>query len=229
MAGGRGRLPVLAEVSAFTPGEERVWSLRREDFERLSGLSERLDGTGSVLVSGGDDLCGVLAIALAGAVAAAGRRTILLECDLARPRLAVDLGLEPSPGLHEYLRWEATPEQIVQPLTLAGPAAGGAREPLAVISAGRQAADPGTLLGLQSFRHMTAKLRKAYDLVVMVGPALGEGGAGLAAVAAAADGLVAAVEPGQAKGRGGRDLRAALVDLPVTVIGTVVVGTDAPA
>jgi len=224
MAGGRGKLPVLAEVSGFAPGEERVWSLRREDFERLDVLRERLGGVRGVLVSGDDDVCGTLAIALAGSAAAAGRRTILVECDLARPRLAADLGLAPTPGLHEYLRWEATPEQIVQPLTLAGPAAAGAPEPLAFVSAGRQAPDPGTLLGLQSFRHMAAKLGSAYELVVMVGPALGERGPGLAAVAASADGLLAALAPGQAKGRGGRELRAALVDLPVNVVGAVVVG-----
>lgn len=224
MGGGRRKLPVLAEVSGFTPGEERVWSLRREDFERLTGLRERLGDARAVLVSGDDQLCGPLAVALAGAASAGGLRTILVECDLARPRLAVDLGLEPLPGLHEYLRWEATPEQVVQPLTLAGPASVGAEEPLAFVSAGRQASDPGTLLGLQSFRHMSAKLRHAYDFLVMVGPALGDGRPALAKVAASADGLLAAVAPEQLKGKSGRGLRDALVDLPVEVIGAVVVG-----
>jgi Mrp family chromosome partitioning ATPase len=223
MAGGRRKLPVLAEVSGFAPEGEQVWSLRRTDFERLSGLQAQL-GSKGVLVSGDDALCGALAIALAGAASAAGRRTILVECDLARPRLAVDLGLEQSPGLHEYLRWEATPEEIVQSLALAGPAAAGAQEPLVFVSAGRQAREPGTLLGLQSFRHVTAKLRHAYDLVVMVGPALGEGGPGLAAVAAGTDGVLAAVAPGEVKGRSGRELRASLGDLPAAVIGAVVVG-----
>jgi len=226
MRGGRGKLPVLAEVSGFEPGEERVWSLRREDFERLASLRERLGGVRSVLVSGDDDLCGSLAIALAGAASAAGQRTILVECDLARPRLAVDLGLAPTPGLHEYLRWEATPAQVVQPLVLAGPAAAGVEEPLAFVSAGRQAPDPGTLLGLQSFRHMAAKLRGAYELVVMVGPGLADAGPGLASVAAGAEGLLVALAPGKAKGRGARELRAALADLPVETVGAVVVGAD---
>lgn len=224
MGAGRGKLPVLAEVSGFAPGEERVWSLRRADFERLSGLQAQLGTARSLVVSGGDDVCGTLAIALASSASAAGKRTILVECDLAHPRLAADLGLEPTPGLHEYLRWEATAEEVVQPLTFAGPAAAGVEEPLAFVSAGRQAPDSGTLLGLQSFRHMTAKLRHAYDLVVMVGPALGEGGSGLAAVAAAADGALVALAPGREQGRNGRELRAALGALPVDVIGAVVVG-----
>ena len=66
-----------------------------------------------------------------------GRRTVLVECDLARPRLAADLGLAPGPGLHEYLRWEAEAAEILQPLVLAGPAAAGAGEPLVCIAAGR--------------------------------------------------------------------------------------------
>jgi Mrp family chromosome partitioning ATPase len=226
MRGGRAKLPVLAEVSAFAPGEEQVWSLRHADLERLSGVVERLDGVRTVLVSGGAELGGPLAIALAGAACAGGHRTVLVECDLERPRLAVDLGLEPAPGLHEYLRWEATPEQILQPLTLAGPAAGAASEPLVFIAAGRQAPDPTTLLGLQSFRHMNAKLGGAYDLVVLVGPALGDEGAGLAAIAARANAMVVAITPSQASRRGGRALRAAVAELPVATFGAVVVGAE---
>jgi len=224
MRPGRGKLPVLAEVSGFEPGAEQVWSLRQADFERLTALQGRLGETRCLLVSGAGDLPGALAIGLAGAAGAAGRRTVLVECDLARPRLAVDLGLEPTPGLHEYLRWEATPEQVLQPLALAGPAAGDGSEPLVFVAAGRQAADPTTLFGLQSFRHMTAKLRGAYDLVVLVGPSAEEGGPGLAAVAARADGLLAAIAPQQASKRGGRALRTALEDLPVARLGAVVVG-----
>jgi len=226
MRAGRGKLPVLAEVSGFEPGAEQVWSLRQADFERLIGLHAKLGETRCLLVSGEAEQAGALGIAIAGAAGALGRRTVLVECDLARPRLAVDLGLEPTPGLHEYLRWEATPEEVLQPLALAGAAAGEVSEPLVFIAAGRQAADPATLFGLQSFRHMTAKLRGAYDLVVLVGPGLEEGEPGLAAVAARADGLLAAIAPAQASRRGGRELRAALNGLPVATLGAVVVGAD---
>lgn len=223
MRAGR-KLPVLAEVSGFEPGAEHVFSLRQTDFERLTALQGKLADTQCLLVSGESELGGPLAIALAGAAGAAGRRTVLVECDLERPRLAVDLGLETTPGLHEYLRWEATPEQVLQPLGLTGPAAGGESEPLVFIAAGRQAPDPTTLLGLQSFRHMTAKLRAAYDFVVLVGSALEEARRGLDAVAAQADGLLAAIAPAQASRRGGRKLRATLAALPVETLGAVVVG-----
>jgi Mrp family chromosome partitioning ATPase len=226
MRGGRGKLPVLAEVSGPAPGDDRVWSLRREDFERLADVRDRLQRQRAVLVAGWDDRARALAVALAGAACAGGRRTVLLECDLAQPRLAIDLGLSPLPGLHEYLRWEATPAQILQPLALAGSAASRETEPLVCIAAGRQAADSGTLLGLQSFRHMTAKLRSAYDLVVFSGPTIEPDDGPLGAVAEQADGVLAAISPAQASGRGGRAARAAIGRLAVAPIGAVVIGED---
>ena len=74
-------------------------------------------------MTGDERATATVAVALAGVAAAAGTATALVECDVERPRLAADLGLEPTPGLHEYLRWEATPADVVQPLALAGSAA----------------------------------------------------------------------------------------------------------
>jgi MinD-like ATPase involved in chromosome partitioning or flagellar assembly len=222
MHGGRRKLPVLAEISGPPPGETRAWSLRRADLEALAKLQGGLDDHGAVLVGGDEGLAG--AIALAGAAGAAGRRTALVECDLARPRLAVELGLAPGPGLHEYLRWEATAAEILQPLVLAGPAARGATDPLVCVVAGRSAADAVTLVNLESFRHALAKLRGAYELVVLAGPALDSGDGAAAAVAAGADTLIAAVSPSAVSGRSGRGLRATLRRLPVEALGAVVLG-----
>jgi Mrp family chromosome partitioning ATPase len=224
MPGRRPRLPVLAEIAGSEPGRERVWSLRRRDFERLAPLLERLAPTRAVLVSGTDEATTVLAVALAGAASAAGRRTVLVDCDLGRPRLAADLGLAEAPGLHEYLRWEATAPALLQPLALGGPAAAGATEPLVCIAAGREAADPVTLLGLGSFRHVAAKLRHAYELVVLAGPPLDADPAALAALAAEADGLLAALPANGSRRRAVRAARARLRRLPAPALGAVVVG-----
>jgi Mrp family chromosome partitioning ATPase len=223
MPGGRRTLPVLAEISGPLAGGEGAWSLRAQDFERLAAVRESLDGHRAVLVTGADQQTRVLAAALAGATAAVGRHTVLLDCDLAQPRLAADLGLAPTPGLHEYLRWEASPPEILQPLMLAGPASAAASDPLVCIAAGRGASDPGTLLGLQSFRHMAAKLRGAYELLVIAGPALATGEDSLPALAAQADALLAAVAPGQDSGRSARQLQAAVAQLAIEPLGAVVV------
>lgn len=222
MRGGRRKLPVLAEIAGPVSGEARAWSLRRADLEALSQLRRGLDNRRSLLVTGDEGLVG--AVALASAASAAGRRTVLLECDLEQPRLALELGLSSGPGLHEYLRWEAGAPEILQPLVLAGPAADGATDPLVCVVAGRPAADAATLLGLESFRHALAKLRAAYDLVVVLGPPLGSGADPLAATAAGADALLAAVSPAALAGRAGRELRARLRRLPLEAQGAIVVG-----
>jgi Mrp family chromosome partitioning ATPase len=222
----RGRLPVLAEISGPGPdaGVARAWSLRRADVAAMRELLEQLDDRRVVLAAGEEALA--TAVALAAAAGAAGRRTALLECDLANPRLARALGLAEAPGLHEYLRWEATAGQILQPLVLAGPAAKGASEPLICIAAGAKAPDPATVLNSEGFRHAVEKLRRAYDLVILTGPALGPGRWALRSAAEAADTLLACVSPAQASTKGSRPVRAAIRRLPVSALGAVVVGAS---
>jgi Mrp family chromosome partitioning ATPase len=222
MVGGRRKLPVLAEISGPPAGESQPWSLRRTDFDALTGLREALAGRRVVVVSGAEGLVG--AVALASAASAAGRRTALLECDLARPRLAAVLGLAPGPGLHEYLRWEAGAAEILQPLVLAGPAARGASAPLVCVAGGRPAADPTTLLDLESFRHAVAKLRAAYDLTVLLGPPPEIVHGPLEEVAAHADAALAATGPASLSGQSGRLLRAQMRRLKVGLRGAIAVG-----
>lgn len=219
----RARLPVLAEI-AGPPEETRAWSLRRADFEGLGEMLPRLAALRVLLVSGEGELAPLAAISLSAAAAASGRRTILVECDLARPRLAAQVGLAAAPGLHEYLRWEAEPADVLQPVAMAGPATGGASEPLVCVCGGRPASKAETLLGLQSFGHMVGKLRSAYELVVLAAPpAAAEPGPCLA-VARQADAALAVLPGTEASGRGGKELRAAVLWLPIPALGTIAVG-----
>jgi Mrp family chromosome partitioning ATPase len=217
-----GRLPVLAQVSGPL-ADAGPWSLGGEDFQRLRKLRARIGSRRLLLVTGSSADGGVLATGIAAAAAAAGSRTVLVDCDLAAAELAAELGLEPAPGLHEYLRWEATPQQLLQPLALAGPASAAAEEPLAFIAAGRPAADPATLLRLQSFRHMSAKLRHAYELVVVSGPPLDAGGA-LRPAVAEADAVIAAIGSEQSSRSARKALRRDLRRLGAKPLGAVVVG-----
>lgn len=187
------KLPVLAEIGAPTSSNGRAWGLRRKDLEALRGVLGEVAGRPVVLVVGDEEPAATLAVALAGVGAAAGTPTALVECDIERPRIAAGLGLSPTPGLHEYLRWEATPTDVVQPLTLAGSASSPAAGPLACVCAGRPTGDARTLLGLGSFHHMATKLRDAYGLVVLLGPPLEGAGGALGSVVAEADCLLMAL------------------------------------
>ena len=221
----RARLPVLAEISP-PPPEARAWSLRRGDYASLGGVVARLTERRVVLVAGEGEVPAVVAIALAAAAAAANRRTIVVDCDLAQPRLAAHLGLASAPGLHEYLRWEAEPADVLRPVMLAGPAAAGSIEPLVCVCGGRPATKAETLLGLQSFAHMVAKLRAAYELVLLVSPGAISETAAATAVAAQANASVAGLLAHEAEGRTGRELRAAVRHLPAPALGSIAIATS---
>ena len=216
------KLAVLAEIGGPASSNGRAWGLRRADLEALEEVRGHLDGTGAVLVTGEEGATATVAVGLAGVAAAAGVATVLVECDVERPRLADELGLEPTPGLHEYLRWEATPPDVVQPLVLAGAAAEGAPGPLACVTAGRQSGRARALLDLGSFRHMTAKLREAYELVVLLGPPLEGAGGPLGSAAAAADGAVLALTEVPSR-RAAKATANALAWLQARPLGAVVV------
>lgn len=211
----RSRLPVLAKIDG-PPEGTRAWSLRRGDFASLDEVLPRLAEHRVVLVAGEGEAPAVAAIALAAAAAASGRRTMLIECDLAQPRLAAQLGLAPAPGVHEYLRWEAEPADVLQPLALAGPAAGES-EPLVCVCGGRPATKAETLLGLQSFSHMVAKLRGAYELVLVVSPPVESEPAAALAVAHQADAVLA----GLPADGGTRAVKTAIRRLPAPVLGAI--------
>jgi polysaccharide biosynthesis transport protein len=214
----RARLPVLAEIEG-PPEGTRAWSLRRGDFTSLDQALPRLAEHRVVLVAGEGEAPAVAAIALAAAAAASGRRTMLIDCDLAHPRLAAHLGLAAAPGVHEYLRWEAEPADVLQPVALAGPASGSS-EPLVCVCGGRPATKAETLLGLQSFSHLVGKLRGAYELVLVVSPALESEPAAALAVARQADVVLAGL-PADGSARA---VKAAIRRLSTPALGAVRVG-----
>jgi succinoglycan biosynthesis transport protein ExoP len=191
----RRRAPVLAEIGSAAEGP-RAGALRRADLDALRGLLKRLADRRVLLLTGEDGVKSEIAIGLAAVAGASGRATALLECDLARPRLAEMLGLRSRPGLHEYLRWEASAPEILQPLVLAGPASAGAADPVVCVVAGAPTSNASTLLASESFRHTTAKLRSAYELVVVDGPPLAHDGGSLAIAAAEADSTLACISAG---------------------------------
>lgn len=219
MLGSRARIPVLAEIAG--PADGRAWALRRQDYAALTQLLPSLAERRVVVVAGEGEGTAVAALATAAAASASGRRTILVDCDLAQPRIAAHVGLAPAPGLHEYLRWEAEPRGVLQPVALAGPATASATDPLVCVCGGRPASKAETLLGLQSFGHMVEKLRAAYELTLLLAPPVQSEASAALAVATRADVTLAALAADQASGRSGRPLRAAIARLPVPALGAL--------
>ncbi|MFI5028593.1 MAG: hypothetical protein ACHQCF_06390 [Solirubrobacterales bacterium] len=213
----------LAEISARSGRDLRAGTLRRADLEAFGAILDE-HGGGTLLITGAGDGPLALSTGLASAATARGIPTALLECDLSSPALADALGLEHGPGLREYLLEEAQAAEILQPLVLAGPASAAATGPLICIVAGEAGLDGPRAGDPEGFRHALAKLRHAYELVVLHGPPLGDESGVLREAAEGADSVLACVGAALASGRAGRKLAKALRRLPAPAAGVVVYG-----
>jgi Mrp family chromosome partitioning ATPase len=121
-----------------------------------------------------------VAVMLAMANAAAGQRTLLMECDLRRPSLAKQLAVKPVPGLVDYLSSQAPEVDVIQPVSVPiprsivavnGAASGtaGREEKLHLdcVMAGSRALRPAELLASQRFQTFLANVAGRYDRVVL--------------------------------------------------------------
>lgn len=91
-----------------------------------------------------------------------GRRVLLIDCDLRRPRVHSALGLRPKAGLAEVLNGDVTFEEAVV-------RAEGAD--LDVLAVRDRPVNPSELLGAPSMRDLIAAVAKRYDRVIFDTPA----------------------------------------------------------
>jgi succinoglycan biosynthesis transport protein ExoP len=122
-----------------------------------------------------------VAAALAFSSASAGKRTLLLECDLRSPDLARRLGLSRTPGLTDYLVGRAAPEEVLQLVALdpRGSSNGngskpadhgtgvGSVEPVVCIPSGTGSPQPAELLGSDRFERFLREVADVYDAVIL--------------------------------------------------------------
>jgi len=112
------------------------------------------------------------AMSLAVAAALAGRRTLLVECDLRAPVLWKRLGINAGPGLTDFLARDASPNEVLQTVSLPfAQSANGSRgdEPpaLVCITAGTTVSAPADLLSSSRFQQFIEQVSEAYDSVVL--------------------------------------------------------------
>jgi Mrp family chromosome partitioning ATPase/capsular polysaccharide biosynthesis protein len=172
----------LGKTSFGTNGKRKLSSLDVEASRILRSNLEFLDvdqPPRSFLVTSGlpEEGKSTVAASLAYASAAAGKTTLLLECDLRRPALAERLGLEPRPGVTECLAAGQRLETVVRrvttdsPLGSNGAAPGGGGEPAPLtfdcVVAGAATPRPAELLGSQRFEELLDEAHRTYDCVVI--------------------------------------------------------------
>lgn len=159
-------LPVLATIPSsrrkrVMPDEPK--SLLAESFrtarinlQYLNSNSERqVVGFTSSTSGEGKTFC---AVNLATVMALSGKRTLILDADMRRPRLAETLGMPDGRGLSTYLIGECGIDEMVRPSDIKG---------LDVITAGPVPPNPLELVELPGMALLFAELRKRYDHIVV--------------------------------------------------------------
>jgi capsular exopolysaccharide synthesis family protein len=173
-----------------------------------------------------------VAASVAMSFAAAGRRTLLLECDLRRPCLAERLSIDAQPGLSDHLSGQASREQVVQTVALSdGSQPAGAGEPrldgplgsIDVVTAGTRCDRPGELLGSERFRAFIEEVTQAYELVVVDTPPV-LAVADTLKILPLMEGVLVCIRADQTTRDQARAFKAALGNLPQRSTGLVITG-----
>ena len=162
-------VPVFAEIPAETailkmhsPEDLATNPRLRVVAEALRDLRTNLlftdESIRSIVVTSPDGSHGktTVAFALAATLARAGAKTILVDADLRRGRVAELLEVQRTPGLMDVLLGEVELKDAVRPT----------RDSLDVLVGGRRSADPGELL-TQAFPATLAVLEGAYEAVII--------------------------------------------------------------
>jgi len=106
-----------------------------------------------------------ISLNLGASIAITGRRTILLELDLRKPKLHKYLGANSITGLSNFLIGQTTLEQVIQPV---------ANYPdLFFIPCGPLPPNPSELLGSKRMAELFAALREGFDVVIADTPPVG--------------------------------------------------------
>jgi receptor protein-tyrosine kinase/non-specific protein-tyrosine kinase len=114
-----------------------------------------------------------VAACLAMAYAAAGKQTLLVECDLRRRVLAGRFGLDEAPGLSDYLLGHAEPQDILQVVPVpTAPTTNGSPRTLVCITAGSAPPHPADILSSKRFAEFLSVVGKTYDQVIIDCPPL---------------------------------------------------------
>jgi len=103
----------------------------------------------------------IVSVNLAGSFAQAGKRTVLLDCDLRKPRVHNIFKMERYPGLSDFLFSNVELDEIIRPTKIAN---------LDFITSGTIPPNPSELLGSIQFKSFLEKLQGKYDILILDSP-----------------------------------------------------------
>jgi tyrosine-protein kinase Etk/Wzc len=151
---------------------------------------------------------------LALSFAAAGLQTVLLDADVRRGNLHARFGVDPTPGITDWLEGSATLDDVLRDTT---------QDKLTILPRGSfQHAGPQLLLG-DRIKDLMSELQQRFAAVIVDSPPLGAGVDPLA-LGAAAGNLLLVLRSGQTDRRAAQAHMKLLSRLPIRIVGTVLNG-----
>ena len=90
-----------------------------------------------------------------------GQQTLVIDCDLRKPRIHHIFQLDLQPGLSNYLTGNATLEEILRPSSIPN---------LSVLTAGTRPPSPGILMNSQEFKDLLGQLRERFKHIIIDTP-----------------------------------------------------------
>lgn len=102
-----------------------------------------------------------VSINLAGSFAQSEKKTLLIDCDLRRPRIHTIVGGDKKPGLFDYLSGNAKLEEIIREIK---------PNYLSYISSGSIPSNPVQILESKSMQNFLETIREFFDIVVIDSP-----------------------------------------------------------
>jgi capsular exopolysaccharide synthesis family protein len=107
------------------------------------------------------DVNTTVAINLAGGFALSNKKTLIIDCDLRKPRLHQILERDKKPGLIDYLVGEFTLEEIIHPTQINN---------LSIITSGTIPPNPAEMLDSAQMESFLAEIRERFDYIVLDSP-----------------------------------------------------------
>jgi capsular exopolysaccharide synthesis family protein len=202
------KAPVLLPTEARSRRAEAIRQLRTNlRYFGTDGRVQVLVVTSSVESEGKT----TTAANLAQSFAEAGRRTLLVDGDLRKPKLESYLDLEGAAGLTTVLIGDSQLSDVVQPWGPSG---------LEVLACGPIPPNPSELLGGSAMERFVTEARATYDIVVIDTPPLLPVTDG-AVTSAMADGVILVVRHGKTQRDQVSDSLRSLQSVDARVLGTV--------
>jgi len=155
---------------------------------------------------------------LAAALAQAGKRTLLIDCDFHRPQMHKHLGLSNEKGLSDALIGNGSIENYVQSTSL---------ENLRVMSTGPTPPKPSELLGMPKLAERLAEAMVTYDHIILDTPPVCAV-TDAAVIAPHSDAVVLIVQPGLTDRGGAKRTVEVLSGVGVTPLGVVLNNLSGP-